>query len=185
MVTRVIQSVTVGDGLYRCTLWLKGRSIMYSCNHNILYFVWWHMCSYVHLWLLRHVAAFACLYDYIYIYLWVLVWLKMGESRMQDEHVSKSLWQFIHMLICAHFYVYKHIKEGQKLWSLWAQIPSHQHMHSLLVPTIYDTSTTMAFYSVNMHHCDNLVPATNLKSWMHADATHTCFLPTNCSCTTL
>ena len=141
-------------------------------------FIWFYM------WLQSHVAASACLYYiYIYIYLWVLVWLKMGESRMQDEHVSKPLWQFIHMLICAHFYVYKHIKEGQKLWSLWAQIPSHQHMHSLLVPKymIYNNGVLQCEHASLWHK----VPATNLKSWMHADATHTCFLPTNCSCTTL
>lgn len=71
------------------------------------------ICGYYRMWLHLHVYIDCMIY--IYIYLWVLAWLKMGESRMQDEHVSKSLWQFMHMLICAHFYVYQHIKEGQKL----------------------------------------------------------------------
>lgn len=120
------------------------------------------ICGYYRMWLHLHVYIDCMIY--IYIYLWVLAWLKMGESRMQDEHVSKSLWQFMHMLICAHFYVYQHIKEGQKLWSLWEPNPSHQHIHSLLVPTTYDTSTTMAFYIVNMHHCDIKFPQ---QTWSH------------------
>lgn len=110
MVTGVIQSVTLGDGLYRCTLWLKGRSIMYSCNHNILYC----MMAYVFVCLFVATTACGCICMFIWLYIYIYGYWDGSRWASPECKMSMSLSPFGNLYICSYARIFTYTNTSKK-----------------------------------------------------------------------
>lgn len=119
-------------------------------------FIWFYM------WLQSHVAASACLY-YIYIY---ICGFWYGSRWVSPEcKMSMSLSPFGNSYICSYARIFTYTNTSKKDKSCDPCGPKFRAISTCIVYLSQNIwFITMAFYSVNMHHCDIKFPQ---QTWSH------------------